>query len=151
MGLKLRNDKIVAKSLLRTGDRTSAMALKAVVKGGEKIQELSKKMAPVDKGSLESAIKMTIPQERGINGRKIVTVYVDEDMSVIGRSDKKVGSYATEMHEAFYKPGELSQKKSNANGVFVGRKYLERAAEELESEIRASVEKAAKIAAKRRR
>jgi hypothetical protein len=145
MGLKVRNDGAVSRTLLRTGDRTSNAALEALRQGGDQIEALARKMVPVDEVNLEKAIHAKEPTERGINGRIMIEIGVDESMSIPGR-EGTVGQYATRMHESVYNLGPNSKEKQSGSGVVVGRKYLERAAVELEPKIRKAVEKAAKRA-----
>lgn len=104
-------------------------------RGAEDVQELARKMSPVDMGNLEKAIKIASDTE-GINRRKRFEIYIDEDMPAEGRKvGIKVGKYSVYMHESIYNLGKKSKAKESAVGVKVGRKFLERAGEELTPEI----------------
>ena len=144
MGLKVKGVRSTVRKLVRTGGKTNQRALIEVRKGAEDIKDLAVKMAPVDAGNLENAIKVDQGSERGLNGRKIVTVYVDESVSIPGRPGKTVGDYAVLMHEGRYKLGKKSQDKDDNQQEKVGPKYIERAAEELADEITQKVETALK-------
>lgn len=123
--------------------RSTRDALKALEEGGKDIRDLARKMAPVDEGNLEKAIKVTPLKRVGINGRNIIQVYIDESEDIPGRPGKTVGDYSEFTHEGVYKLGEKSEAKQNSNGgIKVGRKYLEYAAEELAPGITRAVKRA---------
>lgn len=141
MGLKVTGIDATARRLESQGGRTNKTAIQEMMTGAELIQELAKLKAPVDKHNLEDAIRMSANIANPLNAH--IEVYVDENMGVAGRPDKKVGDYATRMHEGFYKLGKKSAAKQSANpSIKVGRKFLEDAAEELEKEIASAVEAA---------
>lgn len=114
----------------------------------QEIAALARKMAPRDEANLEKAIKVfpeTPPVARARNAagqfvRQDFFVYVDTSMPVPGRPGKTVGDYAYEMHEhlAPFGPlnlGPLSQEKQSGQREQVGGKYLERAMNELATNI----------------
>lgn len=115
---------------------TSKMYLRAVA-----IQQLAIKMAPIDKGNLEKAIKVrpetpgrARDEATGMFVRQEIEVYIDMNMPVPGRPGKTVGDYAYEMHEHLtpagpMKLGPLSEAK--ASGEQVGGAFLTRAMERL--------------------
>ena len=110
-------------------------ALAAMRKGAEDIQELAREMAPVEKHNLEESIQIAEDRE-GARGRTRVFVYIDEGMAAEGRPfGVTVGDYAVYMHEGKYKLGPKSKEKQSGTSVRVGRKFLERAADELAPEI----------------
>ena len=145
MGLKVTNIGPVAKRLENlhkgvVGDK----ARTEMGKGAKKIRNLARLQAPFLDGNLEKAIKIET-EYGGINGRKRFTVYVDESMAIPGRSGATIGDYAVRMHEGVYNLGKKSLQKQSA-GVIVGRKYLERAADDLGDEIARQVVAAIKAA-----
>lgn len=118
--------------LENVGKKTNRKALAEMRKGAQQIKELSKNYAPVDEGNLEAAHKV-MEDRQGLNNRVRIYVYIDESMAGTGKN-KTVGDYATVMHEGTYDLGPLSRAKMSATG-YVGRKYLEKASEELEPQI----------------
>lgn len=113
---------------------TSKMWMKA-----KKIQALAIKMAPLDEGNLEKAIKVS-PETPGrardeVTGqfmRQEIEVYIDMEMPVPGRPGKTVGDYAYEMHEHLTPMGplQLGEKSlEKASGETVGGGFLTRAME----------------------
>lgn len=112
------------------------------------IAALARRMAPIDEGNLEKAIKVfpevvPVTRERNALGqfkRVDIIVYVDMEMPVPERPGKTVGSYAYTMHEHLapfgpYNLGERSEEKQSGQRELVGGKYLERAMEELAANI----------------
>lgn len=112
-----------------------------MVASATKIKALAIKMAPVDEGNLEKAIKMRpenpgrVRNEAGQFQRQEIEVYID--MNMPAGKGKTVGDYAYLMHEHLtpvgpLKLGPLSQAKNGSNGgVRVGGAFLTRAAEEV--------------------
>lgn len=112
------------------------------------VRDLARKMAPVDEGNLEKAIKIRNQgAERNSKGqffkggqRKYV-IYIDNSMPVPERDGKVVGDYAWLMHEHLtpfgpFKLGDKSREKQASDPkVMVGGKFLERAGEELRDHI----------------
>jgi len=140
MGLKVHGDGLLVKRLQRTGETTSREALNAVRHGADNIAKLAVRMAPVDEGNLEKAIRVEDESERDASNRKVIRVGVDESMPIPGRPGKSVGDYATRIHEGSYKLGKKSREKQSSDpSVAVGRKYLQRAAEKLEPQIKKAV------------
>lgn len=144
MGVTVKGVKPTMARMTRVTDVSRREVLRVLLKGAQDIQSLARRMAPVDEGNLEQAIVLDPPnltEETIAAGtrRKNITVYVDENLPA--ENGKKVGDYATVMHESVYEPGEKSQAKQSADpSVTVGRKYLERAVDEIEPEIYRSVE-----------
>ena len=114
---------------------TQKMWVKAVA-----IQQLAIRMAPIDEGNLEKAIKVRpehpgrLRNEAGRFERQEIEVYIDMNMPVPGRPDKTVGDYAYIIHEHLtpFGPmnlGPLSREKQS--GAQVGGGFLTRAMEEL--------------------
>jgi len=110
-------------------------------KCADEMKELAIKMAPVDEGNLEKAIKVRYVGEQGAGGRfakggGAYEVYIDNSLFVPGRKNgETVGMYAWEMHEHLtpygdYNLGKKSQDKQASDGsVIVGGKFIERAGE----------------------
>jgi hypothetical protein len=131
--------------LLNIDSNTKRRAFGAILEGAKEIQELAIKMAPIDKGNLEEAIKI----DEGGSGRdaatgrftrKEVSVYVDMSMPVPDRPGKTVGDYAYEMHEHLtpvgpLQLGERSQEKQEGSSVVVGGGFMERALDALKERI----------------
>lgn len=104
------------------------------------IRTLAIKMAPIDRGNLEEAIKVnpkTPGRARNESGqfvRQEIEVYIDMDMPIPERPGKRIGDYAYEMHEHLtpYGPLQLGPKSAAKNsGAEVGGGFLTRAMEEL--------------------
>lgn len=112
-------------SAASTGETSAALR-----KGATEIQKLARKYAPEDLGNLEDAIKVAPGEKRG-RAYASFHVGVDESHAVPERPGKVVGDYALEMHEGDYELGDRSQAKAARLGVEVGRKYLERAMDDL--------------------
>ena len=139
--------------LEKLGKSAPSNTLAAMKKEALKIQSLAVKMAPVDDGDLEKAIKVST-EGGGRDGlgrfaSKSVTIYVDSDMPDTSRPGKSVGDYAYEMHEHLtpfgsLKLGPKSVSKQSGQSELVGGGYLERAADEVEEGIAKRLSKAAK-------
>lgn len=136
MGLKVTGLDGLGIRLENVALRASEGAREALERGSQKIRVKAIDYAPVDEGNLEEAIK-TESNRDGIHGRKTFSVYVDD--TAPGTRANNVGQYATIMHEGVYKLGEKSQEKDAGRGV-VGPKYLERALDDLEDEIKTDVQ-----------
>lgn len=108
------------------------------------IRDLARKMAPVDEGDLEKAIKYEEQRGRDARGRFAATTFlIGVDSTVVANSPNregqkiKVGDYAYIMHEHLtpygrYNLGPKSQAKQSGQQEMVGGKFLERAAAEKE-------------------
>jgi len=143
MGLKVTGISTTALKLQSQAGRTNKAALQEMIAGGQLVHELAVMQAPVDDGNLEEAIKLEIDAANPL--RASISIYVDEDMSVPGRPGKTVGDYALRMHEGDYQLGSISQLKQDSNpGVIVGRKYIQRAIEELQQDIETAMQEAVK-------
>lgn len=120
-------DSLLAK-LSQTGERAVRGVSEEIKEGAKDIQDLARLQAPVDEGNLEDAIKVEVDRS-GINGRIQAYVYVDSDQDT--GDGRTVGEYSNYMHEGTYNLGPRSQIKQSAAGVVVGRKFLERAVDDL--------------------
>lgn len=109
---------------------------------------LSRRMAPIDDGNLEKAIKVRyegthIPGLGFVKGGGSYVVYVDNNMPVDGRGGKTVGDYAWEMHEHLTPAGEMklgdkSRLKQDGNpNIQVGGWFLTRSAEQMRDAVHA--------------
>jgi len=134
MAIKFDQIDILRQRLRNVAERSSRGAREQMAKGAEMIAELAKELAPVDEGNLEDAIMFEKEPRQKANERYTFAVYVDEAHAGTRAAD--VGQYAVIMHESSdYDLGEKSAAKAAANGLPVGRKYLENAADMLEDEI----------------
>lgn len=122
-----------------TAEKTTRQALVELRAGAEDIAELAREYAPVDEGDLEDAIDVLGEDRGGKNTRTRITIGVDES----GGTNKPVEGYYEYMHEGDYKLGKKSKEKaaslgdgSGTNGRVVGKKFLERAIDDLESSVR---------------
>jgi hypothetical protein len=147
MGVKITGVDTTALRLEALTDQYGDRARRALEQGAKDVQELARRQAPVDEGNLEAAIKLDHDYQ-GVNRRKRFFVYIDENMPVPGKPDKRVGDYSVLMHENLapygtFQLGPLSEEKQSANpDVIVGGKFLERAGDELADEITERVRKA---------
>jgi hypothetical protein len=130
-------ERMLARVDMNTKKRvTLKMYAKAVA-----IQQLAIKMAPIDRGNLEKAIKVrpetpgrARDEATGQFTRQEIEVYIDMDMPIPERPGKTIGDYAYEMHEHLtpagpLKLGPLSREKQS--GAHVGGAFLTRAMDEL--------------------
>lgn len=141
---------IDAETMLLNLDSTTKRRVKSVlIKEARKVQKMAIKMAPVDHGGLEEAIKISGDEvgvqrdELGRFARVEIEVYVDMDAP--GKDPKRgnvrVGDYAYEIHEHLeplgsMKRGPKSNQKNNSNGgVEVGGGFMTRAAEVIDESI----------------
>ncbi|UUZ75526.1 hypothetical protein LP414_27810 [Polaromonas sp. P1(28)-13] len=137
-----------AEEMLMVLDSTvKKRVVRMLIKKGDQLRKLAIKMAPVDEGNLEKAIKMRPDpgepggRERDEAGRFIrteVEVYIDMDMSIPGRPGETVGTYAYEIHEHLTPMGSKNLgEKSNIKqlgsaDVEVGGGFMVRAADKIE-------------------
>lgn len=115
---------------------TSKMYAKA-----KAIQILAIKMAPIDRGNLEEAIKVrpdnpgrVRDEATGQFVRQEIEVYIDMEMPIPERPGKTIGDYAYEMHEHLTPAGPLELgplSAAKSSGAMVGGGFLTRAMEEL--------------------
>jgi HK97 gp10 family phage protein len=138
MSVKMFGFKELTAELNNIEKRSSRGVRSALLHGSEKIRDLAKQYAPVDEGNLEESIKVAQEKDITNSGRSKYYVFVDENQPAEG--GKTVGFYATRMHEGDYRLGKGSQRKADSSGLLVGRKFLERAMEDLEEEIKKDVE-----------
>lgn len=128
MPVKITGDTAVSTRIRNIADRTTRASRRRLDQAGEMIADRASDYAPVDRHNLEAAI-----QSEGVigdNRRKEVVVSAGGIVNGVN-----VDRYATIMHESVYEPGKESKEKAERLGVTVGRKYLERAADDLEDEI----------------
>jgi hypothetical protein len=142
MGVKVSGVEKLLYSLRQIGEQAVKGVSDEIRKGAYDIRDLAREYAPVDEGNLEEAILIEINQG-DINGRLQAFVYIDMEKAARKSSTGNVGGYAMRMHEGFYKLGPLSRRKDAGRGR-VGRKFLQRAVDELGPEIMERVQ--AKIA-----
>jgi hypothetical protein len=117
-------------------------AIAELRKGATQIQKSAQQFAPLDKGPLESSIKI---DEQVTPERASITIYVDESTPT-DRHGVAVGDYAMALHEGSYNLGPHSRAKAASLGVQVGPKYLERALRAHRPDIAAALNAAIKKA-----
>jgi hypothetical protein len=149
MGVKITGITEVENIALRVETDLKRRVFETLNRKAIEVRDLAIKMAPVDEGNLEGAIKVReAGVSRGSDGtftKGVSEVYIDMDMPVPHRPGKTVGDYAYEMHEHLfpfgpYNLGDLSEAKQSTNGgILVGGKFMERAALEVESGIDAAL------------
>lgn len=138
--------------LTQSGERASRGIYTAMRSEAESIAALARRMAPLEYGYLEKAIKIQETKgQRDALGRFMrgeISVYVDTDAAA---HHGVTGEYAYIMHEHLsyggysgaLKLGKLSQRKQAADtSVVVGGKYMERAADEREAAVYAKANQA---------
>jgi hypothetical protein len=146
MGVKVSGI-IDTQTMLLNVDTTAKKRVRSMlIRRAYNIQDMARKMAPIDTGDLEKAIKVIGdgPASRDTLGRFTrveIEVYIDMEAPVEGRPGKKMGDYAYEMHEHLTPYGRLQlgeksrAKQAGSAGVMVGGGFLERAAEMFEKAI----------------
>lgn len=144
MGVRVEGLFDVQEMLLVLDSSTKKRVVKTLVKEGKKLKALAIRMAPVDEGNLEKAIKMRPDEdgrERDGAGRFVrteVEVFIDMDMSVPDRPGRTVGDYAYEIHEHLTPMGPMNLgdksniKQLGSADVEVGGGFLVRAADKIE-------------------
>lgn len=142
MGVILSGFDTFAASLRNTAERSSRGAREALQEGAENIKKRAIEYAYVDIGNLEKAIKTATMKDSEFIRRNMYVVYVDEDMdaSTPDNPGKTVGDYAFDLHEGNFRLGPKSREKRDATGKRVGPKFLERAYQDFDEEIRAKAE-----------
>lgn len=140
MGVVLTGFNDLTASLMNVADRSSSGAREELAKGAEDIKDLAVLYAPIDEGNLEKAIKVQKFADVSNNRRNTYVVYVDDDVAAPNAKGGTVGDYALQMHEGVYNLGVLSQDKEDSLGITVGRKFLERALDDLDDEIKRKTE-----------
>lgn len=164
MGVKIQGMLDVQGMLMRMDTTTKKRVVLKLIQKGKELKELAIRMAPVDEGNLEHAIKMT-PEEGGHGSTRLrsdgsdgkrkgtflrteVEVYVDMDMRLPNRPKNTVGDYAYEIHEhlspmGHKNLGEKSILKQLASpGVLVGGGFMTRAADQIELGLDAALREA---------
>jgi hypothetical protein len=122
---------------------------------GEKLRQIAVKMAPVDEGNLEAAIKIRpdAPDQRmrdaaGRFLRTEIEVYIDMAMDVPKRPGKTVGDYAYVIHEHLSPMGSMNLgeesilKQLRTPEFEVGGGFLTRAADKVEEGLDAALNEA---------
>ena len=137
MTMKVTGDADLIANFEEVRKRVIERATDAVVEGGKLVQRTAKDYSPLDRGNLENSIRREEQITR--DGANIV-IGVDDNEPVPEEPGKRVGDYATQMHEGDYNLGPGSRAKANELGVEVGRKYVERALEDNADEILRLVE-----------
>lgn len=132
MGLRVRGIDGIGARLENEARRASEGARFALKRGAENIRDLAKEYCPVDEENLEDSI-MAEPRREGINRRYVYDVFVD--LSHKGTRAQTVEKYANFIHDGNYKLGKKSEEKAALSGKYVGRKFLEKAFEELKDDI----------------
>ena len=149
MGLKLTGVEALQVNLINTAELSSAGGREGLKVGAKMIRDLARLYAPVinEDHGLERAIKtdqdLNGEWNKDSRGRIQPFVKVDPDEpSVVKGKECKVGAYADYIHEgiAWSELGDDSKKKQNNTGVEVGKKFLERAMDDLEDDIRTMIE-----------
>lgn len=157
MGVKVQGLLGAEDMLLQVESTGRKRVVRKLIREGEKIMHVARKMAPRDFGNLEHAIKMTpdpetyTGRERDDGGRFTrteVTVYVDMDAPVPERPGKTVGDYAYEAHEHITPMGPKNlgdhsvEKQLMTPDVEVGGGFMERAANLVEEGIDEALQEA---------
>lgn len=142
MGVKIEGVEKLLLNLRQIGEHAVKGVSDEIRRGAYEIRDLAREYAPVDEGNLEEALSIEINRD-DINGRLQAFVYIDVGHAARKSVTGDVGGYAMRMHEGFYKLGPKSRAKDGGRRR-VGRKFLQRAADELSEEIMARVQ--AKVA-----
>ena len=152
MGMKIEGFEETKIYLQAKVEEASSTAMTTLLEVAKDIQTLAKKMAPIDYGNLEEAIKLRttgglVRNKRGhFVGGGGATIYVDNEMVAEqpGSHRKEqvvVGDYAWFIHEHLtpygsLRLGKLSQEKQDADpSVQVGGGFMDRAAAEASKEL----------------
>ena len=132
--------------ILRFDTTTKKRVTQKLAEKTKEVRDLARRMAPLDRGNLEEAIKMrpdegdNASQIRNVLGQFVkreYDVYVDMDMPIEERPGKTIGDYAYEMHEHLTPVGPKnlglkSEEKQEENpDIIVGGGYLTRALDEI--------------------
>lgn len=130
MAIKLRRSSVAntRAKMKKFGDAGTKAARRAMKRKGAEIRELAKTFAPIDTGDLEKAIFM---RSKVLSGGGI---HVEVNVRNLERD------YELHTHEGDYNLGPKSDAKDGGRGV-VGRKYLERAFDEIQPSIHKEIEK----------
>jgi hypothetical protein len=139
MGLEVEGIEELAFLIEQVGEKAKDGVVEQMRKEAFAMRDLARKMAPMDHGNLEEAIKVeTTGGGRNSLGqftRKSFTVYVDMNMpSYDGRG---IARYAYIMHEQLYPAGPLNLgensilKQLGQPDAMVGGLYMTRAADQI--------------------
>lgn len=124
MGVKVRGLERTVSELRQTGDYTTRASRRQIRIEAERIRQRAEENAPVLTGALESSL--VAEAHRDDRNRLRMTV------TFSARSADTGFDYGVYMHEGFYNLGPASLEKQASNpGRVVGRKFLERAYEDL--------------------
>jgi hypothetical protein len=136
-------DKIKA-NIARTEQKAQQNSLAALRAMAKLIVTAARANAPIDEGDLESAIVSKEVRERTAGGQfGQTTIQVGVDTSLLDLESRKGFDYSVPMHEGDYNLGPRSMiKQSFLPGVTVGSKYLERAIQDNQNEVRKRLEAA---------
>ncbi|MEO9387054.1 hypothetical protein [Chromobacterium phragmitis] len=149
MGIKVDGDfNALIVGLTQEGQRVMKNASRRMAQEAERIRTLAIDYAPVDTHGIEESIKIERYQAPAFGSRVEFYVYVDGGH--IAADGTPVGEYAYYQHEGLVRmkgggwgynwhPGPATLEKMASLGVFCGPKFLERAADERESEIEESI------------
>lgn len=131
IGARVRNTEKVVVELQSIGERVVDNARKMMHASSKRIVDRAKLMAPVDDHNLEQSIH--VERATGERGRLMLTITAGGVVNGVNVDD-----YATLIHENYESmtPGEGTLQKRAANsGIYVGGKFLTRAAEDEESKL----------------
>ncbi len=129
----------IAALLKNKGDAAVEAAQVELHAQARRIIELSREGAPVDDHDLEKAHRMRT-RERGKR------IEISVELNRLDSDGRPIGRYAERMHEGIYNLGPNSLKKQAGQQRLVGRKYLQRASDEVSPEIVPAVARAIKEA-----
>lgn len=138
MGIRITGVQNLQSRISNVSERASRGAREGMEAAAEAIKDLAKQYAPVDEGSLEESIKVAKAEDSDFRNRIAYTVYVDENEP--SPRGGVVGNYAVWIHEGNYNLGKKSQEKAMETGMYVGRKFLEYAVDNLHDELKATIE-----------
>lgn len=145
MGLIVKNLKTVLERMARSEAKVEKGSLDALRKAAARVTQGAKDRAPVDDGFLEDSITTKEVQERTSLGRfGQITIEVGVDSAKLRATSGNPHDYSVEMHEDVYELGPKSQAKDDSSSVGVGPKFLERAWQADEADIRREMQEAIK-------
>lgn len=132
---------IVAK-LTQIGERAERNGAEALRKAAHEIRDRARDYAPLEHGGLTEAISV-YSDRSGVNRRRVFYVYIDPDAPELNAQGEPTGRtverYINWTHEGEYNLGKRSAHKAAMLGVYVGPKYLERAADEVTDDLNQAV------------
>lgn len=146
MGVVLSGFKPLEVYLRNIAERSSRGAREELEQGALDIKKLARLYVPEDTTALKQSILLGSEIHgftKKVNGRNVYTVEVDMNMPDGHNGHQVVGDYADMVHEHYQimKAGKNTVDKRAANpGVYIGEKFLERAMEDLNDDIKRKVE-----------